>query len=234
VTPVTGDDDKFHPGGGQWVTPNTVGRRLGLIDYGQQIDLTLRPIIGRDNIRRLQMEYQTTVKKSAISRTKLNLLLDIALFLIFVVTFQAKATGITVHEWLGVGIIVVIITHILLHWQWVVSITQQFFRKLKAEPRINYIVNLAIFAGFTTMIFSGLMISHSVLPFFGLEVAASGFWKMLHKTSADVTVWLTALHVALHWRWIVNAVKRYVVVAPVGHLLGRKPRQERQNETISA
>ena len=146
------------------------------------------------------MEYQTTIKKSAISRTKLNLLLDIALFLIFAVTYQAKATGITVHEWLGVGIGAVIITHILLHWQWVVAITKQFFKKLKAEPRINYIVNLAIFASFTTMIFSGLMISHSVLPFFGLEAADSGFWKMLHFTSAESTVWLTALHVALQDR----------------------------------
>lgn len=178
------------------------------------------------------MEYQTTVKKSAVGRTKLNLLLDIALFLVFAVTYQAKATGTTVHEWLGVGITVVIITHILLHWQWVVSITQQFFKKIKTEPRVNYIVDLAIFVSFTTMIFSGLMISHSVLPFLGLEVAGSGFWKMLHKTSADVALWLAALHVALHWRWVVNAVKRYL--APVGQLLGRKPRQSRQTETFSA
>ena len=179
------------------------------------------------------MEHQTTAKKSALSRTKINLLLDIALFLIFVVTYQAKATGITLHEWLGVGIAGVILTHILLHWPWVVSITQQFFKKLKAEPRVNYIVNAAIFIGFTTTIFSGLMISHSVLPFFGLEVAGSGFWKMLHFTSAEATVWLTALHVALHWRWIVNAVKRYVVVL-MGQLLCRTPRQARQTKPYSA
>ena len=94
------------------------------------------------------MEYQTTTKKSALNRTKLNLILDIALFLIFVVTYQAKATGTTLHEWLGVGIAAVIITHILLHWQWVVGITRQFFKKLKAEPRVNYIVNAAIFVSF--------------------------------------------------------------------------------------
>jgi len=170
------------------------------------------------------MEHQTTVKKSTISRTKLNLLLDIAMFLVFAVTYQAKATGTTIHEWLGVSIAAVIIVHILLHWQWVVGITKQFLKKLKAEPRVNYIVNTAIFISFTTVIFSGLMISHSVLPFFGLEIASSGFWKMLHFTSADVTVWLAALHVALHWRWIVNAVKRYLL-APVGQLLGYKPRQ---------
>ena len=179
------------------------------------------------------MEDQTITKKAAISKTKLNLLLDIALFLIFAVTYQAKATGITLHEWLGVGIAAVIVTHILLHWQWVVSITHQFFKKLKAEPRLNYIVNAAIFVSFTTTIFSGLMISHSVLHFFGLEPADSGFWKMLHFTSADATVWLSALHVALHWRWLVDAVKRYVV-APVGQRLGYKPRQSQQSKPYSA
>lgn len=179
------------------------------------------------------MEHQTTVKKSALSKTTINLIVDIALFLVFLVVYQAKATGITLHEWLGVGIAGVIITHILLHWQWVVSITKQFFKKLKAEPRVNYIVNAAIFVSFTTVIFSGLMISHSVLPFFGVEVAGSGFWKMLHFTAADVTVWLAALHVALHWRWIVDAVKRYVV-APVSQLFGRKSRQSRQTEPHSA
>jgi hypothetical protein len=179
------------------------------------------------------MEHQITVKKSAISRTKLNLLLDIALLLIFAVTYQAKATGLTLHEWLGVGIGAVIISHILLHWQWVVAITKKFFKKLTAEPRVNYVINAAIFVSFTTAIFSGLMISHSVLPFIGLEAADSGFWKMLHFTSADVTVWLSALHVALHWRWIVDAVKRYVV-APVGQRLGPKPRQSRQTKPHSA
>jgi cytochrome b len=161
------------------------------------------------------MKKQTTTKKLAISNTKIKLILDISLFLIFLVVYQEKATGITWHEWLGVGITAVIITHVLLNWQWIVSVSKRFFRKLKAEPRINYIVNLGIFIGFTTIIFSGLMMSRSVLPFLGLEASSSHFWETLHKTASDIVVWLTALHVALHWRWIVNAVKRYVI-APVG------------------
>ena len=166
------------------------------------------------------MRNQTTVKKSTISKTGINLIVDVILFLVFLVVYQEKATGITWHEWLGVGIVAVIVTHILLNWQWVVSITKRFFQKLHAEPRLDYVVDLGISIGFTTVIFSGLMMSRSVLPFFGLEAASSSLWKTLHATSADVTVWLTALHVALHWRWIVNAVKRYAL-APVGQFFRR-------------
>jgi cytochrome b len=167
------------------------------------------------------MERKSTLNKSVLSKTKTNLMLDIALFLAFLVVYEAKATGETVHEWLGVGIIAVIILHILLHWQWVTNITRRFFQQIKTEPRINYLVNVAIFISFTTVIFSGLMMSRSVLPFFGLEAATTPFWKMLHSQASDVTLWLVAFHVALHWQWLVNAVKRYVVV-PVGQYFSRK------------
>lgn len=95
------------------------------------------------------MKNETTVKKSTMSKTKINLLVDTALFLIFLMVYQEKATGNAVHEWLGVGIAAVIMVHILLHWDWVVNITRRFFQKIKSEPRINYIVNTAIFIGFS-------------------------------------------------------------------------------------
>lgn len=178
------------------------------------------------------MKDITTVKKSTMSKTKINLTLDVALFLVFLVVYQEKATGEVVHEWLGVGLAAVIIVHILLHWQWVVSITQRFFQKIKSEPRINYILNAGLFVCFTTIIFSGLMISRSVLPFFGLEAADSGFWKMLHVTSAEASLWLVALHVALHWRWVVDATKRYGV-APVSQYFGRKGSQPKPHSAYS-
>ncbi|MCB0163928.1 MAG: DUF4405 domain-containing protein [Anaerolineae bacterium] len=170
------------------------------------------------------MESITTIKKSITSKTKVNLILDSILLLIFLVVYQEKATGEVIHEWLGVGIAVAIIIHILLHWQWVVSITQRFFQKIKTEPRINYILNAGLFVCFTTIVFSGLMISRSVLPFFGLEGADSSFWKMLHVTAAEVSLWLVALHVALHWRWILDAIKRYIVT-PVSQYFGRPKNQ---------
>ena len=171
------------------------------------------------------MNTRTAVKKNnSISKTLIKLMLDLSLFILFLVVYQEKATGITWHEWLGIGMVLVIITHILLNWQWVVNISKRFFAKLKAEPRMNYVVDLGIFFGFVTMIFSGLMISESALPFLGIEVAGSPFWKGLHTTAADVVVWLTAVHVALHWRWIANALKRYMVT-PIVNFARRAVRQ---------
>jgi hypothetical protein len=146
-----------------------------------------------------------------MNKTVLNLLLDTGLLLTLFLMYEVKATGEAIHEWLGVGIALVMIVHILLHWQWVLTVTQRFLTGLKAEPRVQYILNIGIFIGFTTIIFSGLMISRSILPIFGLQGSNSWFWKWLHIQSADITFMLAALHIALHWQWIVNAARRYLI-----------------------
>lgn len=170
-------------------------------------------------------------KTKKTSKTALNLFLDVALLLVLFLVYEVKATGEAIHEWLGLGIALVMIVHILLHWEWVVSITRRFFAQMKTEPRLRYILNAAIFIGFVTIIFTGLMISRTVLPLIGLQGTNSQFWKWLHFQAADVTFTLTALHIALHWQWIVNAVKRYLIL-PVRQLFPGKANQS-TSESVS-
>ncbi|HAU31241.1 MAG: Uncharacterized protein XD84_0358 [Desulfotomaculum sp. 46_80] len=153
---------------------------------------------------------------SRIKRSRVNLLLDIVLLLVFLVIYEQKATGNIVHEWLGAAIVVILVTHILLHWQWAVNTTRRFFQKIGAEPRINYILNAAIFINFTTILFSGLMMSKVLLPIIGLRSSVSPFWKFLHSASTDIILLLVAIHIGLHWNWIINNLKR--LLTPVeGH-----------------
>jgi hypothetical protein len=97
-----------------------------------------------------------------------NLYVDIAILIGFLVSYEPALTGITVHEWLSLAFTCALIVHLLLHWNWVVQITLKFFRKLFHSSRLNYVINLAILIDFVTIILSGLLISRSVLPAFGL------------------------------------------------------------------
>ncbi len=158
--------------------------------------------------------------KKGVSKTLINVVIDLALLVAFLVVIDEKSTGVVIHEWLGVGIFLVIVVHVLLHWDWVVGITKRFFKKLKAEPRINYFVDLGIFIGFITIIFSGLMISEIVMPLVGLRGTGGMFWKQLHYQATDITLYLAAIHLALHWRWIKSVFTRYLV-NPVVNLFKR-------------
>jgi cytochrome b len=145
------------------------------------------------------------------SRSKTNLIVDIAIFVAFLVAMAPHFSGMAVHEWLGIAFGAAIITHLLLHWQWLVEVTKRFFNKAQWSARINYILNALLFIDITLVIFSGLMISEVALPFVGVQLAQSGVWRGLHGTTADLFMVLIGLHVALHWQWIVNMFKRFVI-----------------------
>ena len=102
------------------------------------------------------------------------------------------------------------IVHILLHWDWVVNVGVKFFKKLFHSSRFQFVVDVVLLVAFVLVMMSGILISRSVLSVLGIHLQVSRTWELLHRTSADVTLFLTAFHFALHWNWVVNATKRFV------------------------
>jgi hypothetical protein len=160
---------------------------------------------------------QTPVKTN---RNKINLFFDIAIFLMFLVAMAPHFSGMAVHEWLGAAFGAAIVTHLLLHWQWIVEVTRRMFSTAQWSARINYILNTLLFIDVTLVIFSGLMISEVALPLLGIQTAHGGIWRMLHGFAADFFLVLIGLHVALHWQWIVNMVRRML---PQRHAVRQLP-----------
>jgi hypothetical protein len=147
------------------------------------------------------------------NRNKVNLIVDSAIFLAFLVAMAPRFSGMAVHEWLGIAFGVAIVTHLLLHWQWLVEVTKRFFGKAQWSARVNYILNALLFVDVTIIIFTGLMISRSALPLLGIELGQGGSWRMLHTLTANLFLALVGLHIALHWQWIASTVKR-LALAP--------------------
>lgn len=139
---------------------------------------------------------------------KTNFWLDAAIFAGFLIAFEPGLTGIAIHEWLSLALAATLLIHLLLHWDWVAKVTIQFFKKLFHSSRLQYVVDVLLLVAMVTVMLSGILISRSILPFLGLSAAAGNTWRFLHSSSADATLLLTALHFALHWKWIVGTAKR--------------------------
>lgn len=146
-----------------------------------------------------------------LSQTKINLAIDGGIFLGFLIADAPHFTGVAIHEWLGVAFGAAILTHLLLHWQWVGAVTRRFFSNLPRQARLNYLLNLLLFIDITLVIYSGLMISRVALPALGLSLSEGGAWRGIHDLTANLSLLLVGLHLALHWQWIVKAIKRYIV-----------------------
>jgi hypothetical protein len=144
---------------------------------------------------------------------------DVSLVLAFVLVMDVPLTGIPIHEWLGIALAVGLIAHLVQHANWIVTTTRRLLTSASMRNRINYLMMAGLFVGFVSISASGLLISEVALPFLGIEPVASDFWLWLHLASVTWVLWLTALHVALNWKWLVNAVGRFLI-RPVGALLG--------------
>ncbi len=162
-------------------------------------------------------------KRRGWSETLKNFWLDIVLFIAFIVDMNVRFTGLTIHEWLGIGLGAALVYHLLLHWNWIVAITRRIFSKLPAVERLRYILDIALFVDMVIVIATGIWISEAALPLLGIHMAPSFLWRQLHHLTADGLIWMVGLHLALSWKWITNAFKRYMV-QPVGRLFrGRIP-----------
>lgn len=153
--------------------------------------------------------------------TKTNLILDLTMFGAFLAVSNPHLTGTTVHEWLAISLAGAVITHLLLHWNWILKIGKEFFKKLWHQSRLNFVVNTLFFIAMTGTIFSGLMISESVLATFGIHLDVSRGWKSIHTLMSDTSVILLGVHFALHLKWVGTNISRYIL-NPIRTLFQRR------------
>lgn len=153
--------------------------------------------------------------------TLTNLGLDAALFTATLLALTPALTGLPIHEWLSLALAAAFFIHLLLHWSWIGQVLRRFLRRLPGSTRFNALLNLALFVDFTVLTFTGLAISRAALPLLGFTLARNEMWTGLHRLSADLSIYIMGLHVAVHWKWIVSAARRYLFQPLL--TLGRQP-----------
>jgi hypothetical protein len=141
-------------------------------------------------------------------QTKVDYWLDAALVVAFTLDYSFRFTGLTVHEWIGLGLGAALLAHLTFHWDWVLRTTRRLFRRLPGREQVRWLIDLALLVVMTLCVASGVLISRSALPAVGIHPPEGPFWTGLHTTSADVTVALVSAHAALSWRWVVSVSRR--------------------------
>lgn len=166
-----------------------------------------------------------TTQPKTLNRTLVNLVVDGGIFIAFLITTAPRFSGIAIHEWLSIAFAAATVAHLLLHWSWIIQVARRFFGKVTTSSRINYGLNTLLFIDVTILMATGLLISQVALPLFGIRLGRDALWLRLHTMTSDGAVFLTGLHLALHWSWIVNATKR---------AFGKLPRRQTVAQHVTA
>ena len=154
-------------------------------------------------------------RRRIAARTRLDFWFDAVLLLGYTLAYSYGFTGIGIHEWLGLGLGVALLLHLTLHWDWVIRTTRKLASP-RGHDKLIWLVNLALLVAMTLCVLSGILISRVALPYLGINLTRIGpLWSALHTTTAEITLGLVPVHVALRWRWVVRIGRR---------LLTRRPR----------
>jgi hypothetical protein len=144
------------------------------------------------------------------NHTKALFTVDLALAALFVAVIEVPLTGLAIHEWIGIVIAAATGFHLMQHAGWAGTTLKRIFGRTSFRNRLNYLMMAALFVGFTTIIASGLLISESALPAIGIHPPALEFWAWLHLAAVVWVIGLTALHLAINWKWITSTAARYL------------------------
>ena len=137
-----------------------------------------------------------------------NLVIDIAALAVYLVAANPAVTGIGIHEWLGLGMLVVFFAHAAMHVDWVIEAVRGSFVRLSWARTGNAVLDLVIVVVVMVVMVSGVMVSGAVLPALGLYADGYYFWDPLHAMSAKLLLALMLVHVAVHWPWFAKIFKK--------------------------
>jgi hypothetical protein len=135
---------------------------------------------------------------------KSNWVIDAFLLIGFLAAFYLDLTGLPIHQWLGVGLVILTIVHFINHWDWVKNVVQRFFGKTSNRTRTYALIDLFLMLGFVLIIETGLVIS----TWFNLQLTNYNLWRDIHVYSSISTLVLTVIKISMHWQWIVKTAKK--------------------------
>ncbi|MDD4924128.1 MAG: DUF4405 domain-containing protein [Dehalococcoidales bacterium] len=129
---------------------------------------------------------------------------------------------IEIHSWLSVALTILVIIHIILHWRWICASIiklENYISKRQQSIIERYITITALFFLFIVEILSGFviwfllprgaedypsMISGIGRTFWGFQ---RNIWLDLHVWVAVFIIGIIAVHIIIHWRWLLNMTR---------------------------
>lgn len=137
-------------------------------------------------------------------KQKTNWWVDLILFTAFIATYFLDLTGVELHQWLGVASGVLALYHLMIHWNWVVAVSNRFLSSTSSKARHFFLVDAALLIGFVLIVATGLVIS----TWFNLTLGNYSAWLRVHIAVSISTLSVLVVKLALHWRWIARMAQK--------------------------
>ncbi|MCO1604485.1 DUF4405 domain-containing protein [Desulfosporosinus nitroreducens] len=132
-----------------------------------------------------------------------KLAIDLVMTVLMLVAMASLITGNTIHELLGVSMFILFIVHNFLNRRWYQTVLTGKNNVLRV---LNTAVNLLLLVTMAVLMVSAVPISRAIFAF--IPINNGMIVRQIHVLAAYWGFILIAVHLGMHWRMILNAVRR--------------------------
>ena len=137
-------------------------------------------------------------------KTKIKLLIDIAMTVILLLLMSYSQVGVVTHEWLGVGIFTCFVLHHILNRKWTVGVLKGKYTPLRVWQTTLVIL---VFISMLDNMFSGIIISEHIFSFIRIR-GLSSLVRTIHLLSAYWGLIFISLHLGFHWSMMLGMANK--------------------------
>ena len=119
---------------------------------------------------------------------------DVCMTIVLLFLMAYQVTGETLHEWIGIGMTVLVIVHQVLNRKWYAAL---FKGKYRPYRTVTTTVNVLLLLSFALTAFCGMSMSGHAVPFL-YGMAPVSFARQMHLSMSHWSFVLMGLHLGLH------------------------------------
>lgn len=134
----------------------------------------------------------------------LKITVDVVMTVALLLLMTYERIGQTVHEWLGIGMFMLIVLHHILNGKWSKTLLKGKYTMIRIMQ--TTLVVAVLFCMLGSMV-SGVMLSRHAFTFLPINTGYS-FAKILHMLSAYWGLVFMSLHLGFHWGMLMGIAKK--------------------------
>jgi len=133
----------------------------------------------------------------------IRLVIDLSMTVLMFIAMAYHITGNTIHELVGVTLVLLFIIHNILNRRWYKTI---FKGKYSVRSILSIVVNLLFLISMAVVIISSVPISRDILPF--IPANNEMLFIQIHVMTSYWGFIFMAVHIGMSWGTIINAVRK--------------------------
>lgn len=137
-------------------------------------------------------------------KQKLKIGVDILMTVALMLLMAYELVGQAAHEWIGMGMVLLLAFHHILNWKWVLSLWKGRYTPYRI---LQTVLVALVLAAMLTQAVSGIVLSRHLFSFLSIQ-GGTRLARTLHMLGAYWSFVLISLHLGIHLNMMLYAVRK--------------------------